>query len=291
MRVLHARHRGVAARAAARRRQGALHRRREVRPERPPVPLHRLPLAQGLRRHAAARAGRCARRGRGRPDCGAGGSRRHPGVLHHHPGAAAGAVAGRGCGRERGCGRRRGRRRAGGAHRRRHRPVRAAGRGAARPPRRSAGAEPRPQGRPPRRRRVPHRRAHHLRGVGRRPGGDRRASPHRRVQSSDRLLADPQPRHAGRQHRQRLPDRRLHRPAAGVGRDRGADRRRPPPLRPAPGVLPRLQRDRPAARRAAHRGGVPGPGRRAGQLREGLQAHLPRHRLRQQRLLDPLRPR
>ena len=243
VRILHPRHRGVAARAAARRRQGALNRRREVRPERPSVPLHRLPFPQGLRRHAAAGDRRPARRGRRRPDRGAGGRRRDTGVLHHHPGAAARVAGGRGGGRERGLARRRARYCARGTGRRRHRPVRAAGRGAAGPPRRSAGTAPGPQGRPPRRRGVPGRRPHHLRGVRRRPGGDRRPPPHRRVQSPDRLLADPQPRHAGRQRRQRLPDRRLHRPAAGPGRQRGAGRRRPPPLRPAPRVLPRLQAD------------------------------------------------
>ena len=59
-------------------------------------------------------------------------------------------------------------------------------------------------------------------------------------------------------------------------------------VRSPQGVLSRLQADRPASRGAAHRGGVRRSGRCPGQLREGFQAHLPRHRLGQQRLLDPL---
>ena len=144
---------------------------------------------------------------------------------------------------------------AGAAHCRWHGPVRTAGRddprAACRRTGRPPGAERDPQGG----RRIPYWRPHLLRGVRHPSRGDRSDSRHCIVQSPDRLLADPQPRHPGRQHRQRLPDRRLHGAAAGPGCACRAGRRRHPALRSPQAVLPRLQADGPATRRIAHRGG------------------------------------
>ena len=189
VRVLHARHRGVAARAAARPRQGALARRRQVRAERSPVPLHRLPFAQGLRRHPGPRPSAAGCRPTQRqPGTGSDRGRRVAAVLHDHPRAAAlsarveprpgdacrrcggpsrvGVGSGRrppvaygtGCRQLRTVGARV-------AHRRRYRSVRATGRDDSRAARRRIGATPGAEGDPPRRPRVSYRRADHLRGV------------------------------------------------------------------------------------------------------------------------------
>ena len=245
------------------------------------MPLHRLSLAEGLRRHAGSPPRQPAQRDRRSRSSGRdGGGGRDSRVLHNHLGAPARAAGRHACTRCRSG--------AGGPHRRRHRPVRAAGRGDPGPLRRGAQPAAGAQTHPTLRRRVPHRRAHHVRGVRRRPAGDRSDPAHRGVQPPHRLLADPQPRHPGRQHRQRLPHRGLHRPAAGPGRARRTGRRWHAAVGPAQGVLPRLQGDRPPHRRVGHRASLRRPGGRPGQLREGLQADLPGHRVGQQRLLHPL---
>ena len=180
---------------------------RPARDQRQPVPLHRLPADQG-RRVRARLPGRGRRAGRQAYDARAG-ARRDP------AGRRRGDVPPAGDARRRAAGARRRPRRRG--RRRQHR----------------LGRRGQPQGRPRagRGRGRPAARAARLHGLRRRDPDRRRADPDRgraparrpaadpgRADAAVRLAADPQRRHARRQPRHRLADRRR---AAGAARPRG----------------------------------------------------------------------
>ena len=247
---------------------------RPARGERQPVPLHRLPADQGRRLRP-----RVPRRGRrpGHPSYGARAARAADPARRRRGAVRPADVARRGL---HGAVGRAGRRRRGRQHRlgRRREPEGPPGRrrGGGRPARGAARVVRRRRRHPDRRRADPHR--------DRAPPRGGPAAAAGRDDAAVRLAADPQRRHARRQPRHRLADRRRApdpaRPRGRGGarlRGRGADRA-------VGGLLHRLPRVRTPRGRADHGGRRPAAGQRGDGVPQDRQAAVRRHLQRGDRL-------